>query len=158
MIDSANKDTPGIQKAFSHARLIFFSFFVIFFLANDSCTGLAAGDKYMDSQKVLILKEKDNGSEIKVRSGEVIQIELEGTGSAGYWWYFDKLDSVHLALLSEETKNISPHELIGAPVLGIWRLKTLKAGYSDIKMNYYRKWEGEEKAEKHFRLKLNISN
>jgi len=147
------------ERKFSPVRLLIFPFcFAIALIGDTSCIGMTAGDKEMDKQKTVVTKEQDNGKEIRINRGDILQIELEETGSAGYGWYFDRLDTAHFALLSEETKAISPPGLIGAPVLGIWRLKTLREGSAEIKMNYYRKWEGAEKAQKLFLLKLQISN
>jgi predicted secreted protein len=76
-------------------------------------------------------------------------------GSAGYGWYVDNLDKEHLELVSKETKVISKGE-VGAPVMGVWLFEAKKKGSSEIKMDYYRVWEGKDKATEHFSIKLTI--
>jgi len=105
--------------------------------------------------KVMILKKDDNGREIKLRKGDTIQIELEELGSAGYTWQIDNLDETHLKLLSEETKP-TRSELIGAPVIGVWKMETIQKGSSEIKMDYFRPWEGKDSAIDHFLVNIRI--
>ena len=38
----------------------------------------------------------------------------------------------------------------------VWRFKAEKPGATEIKMAYYRPWEGVGKATEHFRIKLRI--
>jgi predicted secreted protein len=135
--------------------LLFIFCIAIIFSKNDFCNGISMTYKDMDNKETVIVKKNDNGKKIKVKCGDVIQIELEGMGSAGYQWYIDNLNSEYLELLTEETKAISEGK-IGAPVLRIWRFKAHKNGYTEIKMDYYRTWEGKEKTTEHFLIRLNI--
>lgn len=109
-----------------------------------------------EGKKIIISKE-DINKEITVGVGDVIQIELEAAGATGYWWYIDNLDKEYLNLASEETKQQNADSnLAGAPVMGIWVFKALKAGETEIKMDYYRNWEEKESASDHFLIKLKI--
>jgi predicted secreted protein len=110
------------------------------------------------SQKVL-LDINSNGKKIDVKVGDEIQIELKATGSAGYGWYFDKLDRDFFELMSEE-RNIIPSErgdVVGTPVLMVWILRAKKPGTSFIRMSYYRLWEGKEKAANQFETLVDIT-
>jgi predicted secreted protein len=127
----------------------------IILLQYNLSNGMGAGGSDMDDNKTVTVKSKDNGTEIKVKCGDTVNIELEGMGSAGYSWFVDNLDTEHLELLSEKTKRTS-EDKIGAPVLSIWQFKTLKKGHAEIKLDHYRKWEGIEKATEHFLIKLEI--
>lgn len=120
---------------------------------NDLSNGMDKKDT--NEEKTIIVKKQDNGKELKLKCGDVVQIELKGFGSAGYWWYIDKLNPEYLEFLSEETRAILEGKM-GEPALGIWRFKALRKGYVEIKMDYYRKWEGIEKAVEHFLIKLSI--
>jgi predicted secreted protein len=127
-------------------------FFLCIFIVIPQ-VGLCNG-KVVTGDNVIIITKQDNGKEIKVKSGDVIQIELEAICTAGYGWYMDKFDSTHLELLSEETKAISEKGKTGEPAKMIWRFKVLKIGSSSISMDYYRKWEGRENAVDHFSIKI----
>ena len=130
-------------------------FFVLCIAIVIPQVGLCNGTVVTGHNMVIITKQ-ENGKEIKTKVGNVIQVELEGLGSAGYKWFLDSLNAEYLELISEETKAISDKEKIGAPVLGIWRFKTLKKGSTEIKMDHYRVWEGKDSATDHFVIKLTI--
>ena len=106
------------------------------------------------SEVTTTLQEKDNGKEIQVRGGTIIELSLKELGSAGYTWEFEQLDEKHFKLLKTETRRVS--DMIGAPVLKIWRLKTKNPGESQLALDYFRPWEGKGKAVKHFLVKVNI--
>ena len=105
------------------------------------------------------ITKQDDGKEIKVNPCDEIVLELEGVGATGYWWYPESLDSEHLELVSEETRQASADnkEIAGSPVLGIWRFRTKSPGLSEIRMAYYRSWEGKENAIDHFLVKISIN-
>ena len=130
-------------------------FFVLCIAIIIPQVGLCNGTVVTGHNMVIITKQ-DSGKEIKTKVGNVIQVELEGLGSAGYKWYLNSLNAEKLELISEETKAVSDKEKIGAPVLGIWRFKTLKKGFTEIKMDHYRAWEGKDSATDHFGIKLTI--
>jgi predicted secreted protein len=108
------------------------------------------------NDKILIeIKKQDNGKEITVKPGDIICVELEEMGAAGYSWFVDNLNTEHLEMLSKKTKLISEGKL-GAPVLGVWLFRAKKEGSAEINMDHYRGWEGKEKATEHFSIKLLI--
>jgi predicted secreted protein len=110
------------------------------------------------SQKVL-LDMNSNGKKIELKVGDEIQIELKATGSAGYAWYFDKLDQDYFKLMSEERKSITPGkgDVVGTPLLRVWKLRAIRAGASLIRMAYYRQWEGKDKAVNQFEILVEIT-
>lgn len=103
----------------------------------------------------VILDKKDNHKEISVKCGTVIQIELKEIGSAGYRWHVQNQDTEHVSLLDERTK-VPEEGKMGAPGLSIWRFRALEEGITEIKMAYYRDWEGPTKTAESFEIKLNI--
>ena len=111
--------------------------------------------KKLDDKTTIIIKKQDNGKEISIKCGDVIQIELAAMGAAGYDWHIDNLDMEHLELISEETRAVSEGK-IGAPVIAIRRFKAKEKGPTEIKMDHYRVWEGKEKETENFSIKLTI--
>jgi predicted secreted protein len=115
----------------------------------------ALGSRSEGGGSVIVLQKADSGREIQVRPGDVIQVELPGTGGTGYWWYVTQKDERYVELLSEETK--SPVEKKpGGPVQGVWRFKTREPGRTELVMKYYRVWEGPDKAVDVFSVILTI--
>ena len=106
---------------------------------------------------MFIVTKMQSGSEIKVKPGDIIQIELPALGSAGYNWHIEEIDSEYLEIESESTRQVSKDGKVGAPVVGIWKFKARKQGTTGIKMDLYRKWEGAGKSVDHFSLRVFIS-
>ena len=93
----------------------------------------------------VVLTKEDSGSVVHIDEEYFFEIELEGNPSTGFWWHFESLDEQYLKLVREEAEKISK-ERLGAPVLGRWVFKAKRCGETTVKMAYYRKWEGADKA------------
>jgi predicted secreted protein len=109
-------------------------------------------------KKKILLDVNSSGKGIELRVGDEIRISLKTIGSTGYGWYFDKLDNEFFELVGEE-KKILPGEgkdMVGEPVLSIWKLRAKKPGRSIIRMSYYRIWEGKDKAVNQFEVSVDI--
>jgi predicted secreted protein len=110
------------------------------------------------SQKIL-LDINSNGKKIELKVGDEIQIELKTVGSAGYSWYINKLDQDFFDLTGEERKGVAPEkgDVVGTPVVMVWKLRARKPGNSMIRMSYYRLWEGKDKAVNQFEILVDIT-
>ena len=100
--------------------------------------------------------EEQSGQQLTLRVGEIFQVELPGQAGTGYSWYLDNLDSHYLELVSHETRQASPESMVGGPLLYLWRFKAKKEGQTQLKLAYYRVWEGIGTAPKHFLLHITI--
>ena len=109
----------------------------------------------MGKKTDVILQRQDNGAEVKLKAGQVFQVQLAGMGGTGYWWYLQPMDARHVELLGEKTQAQTEGHL-GGPVLGIWIFQAKEAGTTEIKMDYYRIWEGVDKAIEKFRVKIRV--
>jgi predicted secreted protein len=109
----------------------------------------------MGNEPDVVLQKQDSGKEITIKAGQGIQIQLEGLGGTGYWWYVENLDARRMELLSEKTKSVSDGR-VGGPVLGLWTFRAKEPGTVEIKMDYYRTWEGSAKAIDHFQVRIKI--
>ena len=134
---------------------VFFIFINLILLPVISCHGIKNGENIMSVNDIVTVKKQDEGKEISVKRGDIVQIELQAMGSTGYTWYVDAVDSKHLELI--ETGNIPLKKgVLGSPRLVTWRFRALEKGKTEIRMNYYRHWEGIDRAIDHFSIKLNI--
>ena len=113
-----------------------------------------ACDKSVNQETMIVLQEQ-NGEEITAKSSTLIQIKLTELGSAGYTWQFTNLDSEYMELISEKTE-VSEESKIGAPVMHVWCFKAKKVGKTEIKMDYYRQWEGIKNSQDHFFIRIKI--
>jgi len=109
----------------------------------------------MGNEPDVILQKQDSGKEITVKVGQDVQIELEGLGGTGYWWYVENFDAQRMELLSEKTKSVSDGRA-GRPVLGLWTFRAKNPGTVEIQLDYYRIWEGSAKAIDHFQVRIKV--
>ena len=100
--------------------------------------------------------EEQSGQQLNLRVGEIFQVELPGQGGTGYSWYLDNLDSRYLELVSHKIRQASPERMVGGPLLYLWRFKAKQEGQTQLKLAYYRVWEGIGTAPKHFLLNITI--
>jgi predicted secreted protein len=114
-----------------------------------------SGGRNMENETAVVLRKQDNGKEVQIKSGQVFQIQLEGMGGTGYWWYVQPPDVRHVELISEKTKSQFEGR-VGGAVLGLWTFRAKAPGTAEIKMDYYRTWEGVERAAERFRLKVTV--
>ena len=109
---------------------------------------------------VTVTKEQA-GREITLKVGDILLIELPGKGGTGYSWLVEETFAPYLKLLDHTTRQLQEDQpggpvRVGGPVMQVWRFKAAQPGACEIKIAYYRPWEGVGKAVDHFRLKLRI--
>jgi predicted secreted protein len=109
----------------------------------------------MAADAAITVTQEQAGRELTLKKGDILQIELPGTGGTGYSWSVEAAGGPYLKLMSQDTKLVGGPRP-GSPVMQIWRFKAERPGAAEIKMAYYRPWEGKEKAVEHFHLKLRI--
>ena len=105
---------------------------------------MAAESIFSQGDVIMLLGKEDSGTTNEIAVGDLLQIELEGNPSTGFMWHFQELDEEYFELVKGETEKISKR-MLGAPVLGRWRLRAKKCGETTVKMAYYRQWEGVDK-------------
>ena len=103
---------------------------------------------------ITVTKEQA-GREITLKVGNILLIELPGKGGTGYSWLAEETFAPYLKLMDQTTRQLEEGRL-GGPVMQVWRFKAEQPGACEIKMAYYRPWEGVGKAVDHFHLKLHI--
>ncbi len=103
-----------------------------------------------------VLTMDNNGGEASLVHGEMLQVELEITGGTGYDWHVEGLDETHLKFIGKKTRAVTPGNIAGGPVLGVWSFKAAAPGDTVLKMLYYRIWEGSKHPAGRFEVKLHI--
>jgi predicted secreted protein len=107
------------------------------------------------AEATITVTKAQGGREIALKVGNILQIELPGSGGTGYSWLPEETFAPDLKLMDQATRQLK-EGLVGGPVMQIWRFKAEKPGATEIKMAYYRSWEGVGQAKDHFRIKLRI--
>lgn len=105
----------------------------------------------------IFLGKCDDGREITIPVGSILVICLEQTAGTGYSWQIDNLDTNRLELLDTVSEPVKKDKhLVGGPMLTKWRLSTTARGDTELKMYYYRVWEGIDKAVAKFEIRVHI--
>jgi predicted secreted protein len=105
----------------------------------------------------VIVTKDDNGKEISVPQGGIVEIRMEFPAGTGYSWEITDLDKNYLKLLDVSGKPLKEGPIAGGPVQKTWRIRAVSKGQTELKMYYYRVWEGLEKAADKFQLRIRIS-
>ncbi len=118
---------------------------------------LITGFSLCEAAETVVVDKTFNGREIKVRTGTMIQVELEQAGTAGYTWEIEDLDKKHFEVVSVKTpKPPEKPDLVGAPIKITWFIRATEKGKSEIRLIHTRSWEGKERAADTFVLKVSI--
>ena len=107
------------------------------------------------AETTITVTKAQEGREIALKVGNILQIELPGRGGTGYSWLAEDTFAPYLKLLDQATRQLKAG-LPGGPVVQIWRFKAEKPGATEISLAYFRPWEGVKTAKDHFRIKLRI--
>ena len=119
-----------------------------------TCLMLSQSTLLAADATITVTKEQ-GGREIALKVGNILQIELPGRGGTGYTWFADATGAPYLKLMSQTTRQVKEGRL-GGPVIQVWRFKAEKPGATEIKMAYYRPWEGVGQAVDHFLIKIRL--
>jgi inhibitor of cysteine peptidase len=101
----------------------------------------------------------DNGSTLKLNTGDTLTITLDGNPTTGYLWVFGApFDPEMLVMTSESySKPEGPKGMVGVPVKKTMTFKAFNAGRTGIQLEYRRPWERNEKPIKTFEVLVEIS-
>ncbi len=127
---------------------------IVIFLSSLSI-GLALTQMAFGNQHIRISKY-DNGKEITLPRGSIVEVSLESQGATGYAWTFTKLDSSYVEILREKITGKANDGMTGGPVGHTWFLRLIKEGQTDIRMAYSRPWEGKDKSMGTFTINFRI--
>jgi predicted secreted protein len=119
-----------------------------------TCLMLSQGTLLAAEATITVTKEQ-GGREIALKVGNILQIELPGRGGTGYRWSAEATGAPYLKLMDQATRQVKEGRL-GGPVIQVWRFKAEQPGATEIKMAYYRPWEGAGQAKDHFLIKIRI--
>jgi predicted secreted protein len=140
-----SETSKRLQKCFRWA------IFPILFLLVAVFPLMVAGN-----QNTMRITKNDNGREINVSRGNLIEVSLESQGATGYLWTFERIDPDYIEVVREESSVASAPGLTGGAVIHTWKLRFKKDGLTEIRMSNKRSWEGKDKAADTFTVRLRI--
>ncbi|MGO9579020.1 MAG: protease inhibitor I42 family protein [Desulfobaccales bacterium] len=107
-----------------------------------------------DPTTITVTKEQ-SGREVALKVGEILKIELPGRGGTGYSWSAEASGAPFLKLVDQATRQVKEGRP-GGPVIQVWRFRAEKPGATEIKMAYFRPWEGVGQAKDRFLVKIRV--
>lgn len=106
---------------------------------------------------MLVLTQADNQRTAEIRVGEQIVVRLPENRSTGYVWAIDETNRQWLAL--DGTRFEEPTDgFIGARGTRNYIFTARQAGKIDLKLKYWRIWEGEKSISERFSVTLLIQD
>ncbi|MBW2034528.1 MAG: protease inhibitor I42 family protein [Deltaproteobacteria bacterium] len=108
---------------------------------------------------MITLTKEDSNKTINLQVDDVLQIQLVGIATTGFWWRFQDLDEQYLRIVKEYTRPISgvPEKIDGGPIMGVWELLAVKPGTTTVRMAYSRGGQSPKTAANRFSVKLRIN-
>jgi len=124
--------------------LLFLSLMLLCSLFVNSC-----------QENFTILTEKDNGSTINIKSGEMFGLILAGNPTTGYDWSISNIDQTMVKEMGKPEFTLDSN-LIGAPGKQDYLFQTFKTGNTTLTLEYKRAWEKGVSPANTFKVNINI--
>ena len=117
------------------------------------CAVFAVAAVFLGCSSNLIISDKNNGSTIKVETGKVIEVKLDGQMGTGYSWKWIDNDF----FIQEGAPKIIPAgKKPGGNEITVFTLKAAKAGETKLLFSYQREWEKKQQSEKEYSVNVVI--
>lgn len=114
--------------------------------------GIAASFRYHHSF-VTLLRNQQHGKMFWAKKDRPFRIELATNPTTGYNWYIAALDETQFKVRRSGYDPAATGR-VGSGGTSFWEIVPLKKGLGDIKLLYYRVWEGPAKAVDRFAVRV----
>ncbi len=102
-----------------------------------------------------VVTDKDKGSTVHLKSGDVLEVRLSSNPTTGYEWYVHK-QSTTLLKLSGQSQTEATQPGVGRPIVQIFKFETRGKGTGVLLLHYVRSWEKPDPNEEQFDLHVTI--
>jgi inhibitor of cysteine peptidase len=96
-----------------------------------------------DSDQPVVLGAEDNGEQVQLASGQVLEVTLESNPTTGYSWEVSDVDGTVLSQVGEAEFQEAPKE--SEEMVGVGGTETFRfsaaAGETTLTLVYHRPWE-----------------
>jgi inhibitor of cysteine peptidase len=102
----------------------------------------------------LQIDENANGETLDVTTGESVEVRLSENPTTGFRWHLIADGSPTCAIVEDSfSSEVRPP---GKGGIHTWKFEAVRAGESDIELQYRRRWETGVDAKKRFRLHVRV--
>ena len=95
------------------------------------------------SEETVALDAEDNGNQVELSAGQVLEVTLESNPTTGYSWEVTEVDEAVLTQVGESEFQEAPKE--GEEMVGVGGTETFRfssaAGKTTLTLVYHRPWE-----------------
>jgi inhibitor of cysteine peptidase len=111
--------------------------------ANDSGATDAGVEPDRGGENPVVLAAADNGSQVELSSGQVLEVTLESNPTTGYSWEVSEVDEAVLTQMGDVEFQEAPKE--GEQLVGVGGTETFRfasaTGQTTLTLVYHRSWE-----------------
>ncbi len=101
------------------------------------------------------LTRGDDGQEIELHKGDLVEINLPARPGTGYAWAIDAVDEGVLAPVGEGSfEHHAP--MPGGGTTQSWRFRAVSPGTTLLRLAYRRPWEGSQAPEERFEVWVRV--
>jgi inhibitor of cysteine peptidase len=104
----------------------------------------------------LVITKADDGKEITVPKGGLMEVRLKQSGGTGYLWQIVDPDETRMKVLGSADIPLNQDKIVGAPLVRTWKIQAVESGQTELKFLLYRSWEGIGSAVDRFHVKILI--
>ena len=101
---------------------------------------LVLGEATMPKPKTIEIGQTQVGSLVELKTGDQLQLSLEGNLTTGYNWKVAELDT-NILKLSAEPQFQADSSALGSGGKVVFRFETVNPGKTPLKLIYYRPFE-----------------
>jgi inhibitor of cysteine peptidase len=140
--------------------VLIISLFTFLYLSNSNNPNINEG-------QIHNISINDNGSTIRVRKGDEINLSLDGAPSTGYSWELVNLDKNILEQEGDMIIRSTPPikkpggmevEIVGGPGTYNFSFIAVESGETSLHLIYHRLWEKDIEPEDEFYLNVKVSD
>jgi inhibitor of cysteine peptidase len=105
---------------------------VLFLFARPGTQTVSAATK--------VITEADKGHEVRLKTGDRIEVRLKSNPSTGYAWYLQG-NSTRVLTLVHQTQVEATEPGTGRPAVQVFEFEARRSGEGTLHLHYVRSWE-----------------
>ena len=87
-----------------------------------------------------VITDADKGGEIRLKTGDRLELRLKSNPSTGYMWYV-QAKSTPLLKLVHQSQTEATEPGVGRPVFQVFEFEATRTGDGALQLHYVRPWE-----------------
>jgi inhibitor of cysteine peptidase len=102
-----------------------------------------------------VITDADKGGEVRLKTGDQLELRLKSNPSTGYMWYVQAKSTPLLKLVNQsQTEATEPG--VGRPVFQVFKFEARRGGDGALQLHYVRSWEKPVPDEERFEIHVFI--